>query len=96
MLGQFGRRFQAVLARHVDVEEQHLGQQLQRLRHCRGTITHAGQHAQGRPGVRQLGLQRLGQQRLVFGNQGGGRAVAHVFKGNRAVALVPPVLIATN
>ena len=77
---QLSGGFQARHARHLNVKKQHIGPQLQRLSHSRCAVTYCGQHAQFRPRTGQLGAQRRGQQRLVFGNQGGGAGVLRVFR----------------
>jgi hypothetical protein len=79
-LGQFGRRRQPVLARHPDVQEQHLRLQPQRGLDGAVPVAHASQHLQVGPGLRQFGAQGLREQRLVFGDQGGA-AVLHGSQG---------------
>jgi hypothetical protein len=70
-VGQLGGGAQAVEAGHADVEEQHLRQQAQRLAHGAAAVAGGGDDLQFGPGGGQLGLQGLGQQRLVFGDECG-------------------------
>ena len=78
-----GGGFQPALARHADVEKQHIGQQRKRLLCGAETVCHHGLNLQLRPLLTQHLPQRLGQQSLVFGNQGariGFRVHSAVFK----------------
>ena len=82
-VGQLGGCLEAALARHADVEEQHVGLLLQGLRHGGCAVADHGDHLQLGPGAGQFRLQRGRQQRLVFGDQGSGRA-AGVHAGLRS------------
>ena len=88
VLGQCLCGFEAGHAGHADVEKHDLGPQGQRLLDRRRAVAHVRHDAQLGPRARELGLQVGGEQRLVFGDQGGG--VAHGGSGNRIVASVPP------
>ena len=65
-----GGGFEPALARHADVEKQYIGQQRERLLRGAEAVCHHGLNLQLRPLLAQHLPQRLGQQRLVFGNQG--------------------------
>ena len=73
LLGQFGGGIKATHAGHADVKEQHIGLQGQRLAHGAGTVAHRGHYPQRGPGAGQFSLQGLGEQVLIFGDQGSGR-----------------------
>jgi hypothetical protein len=83
-IGDFGGGFQPCLARHANVQEQQIGQPLQRLLHGADAVGHPGFDLQLGPELAQQLLQGQGQQRFVFGNQGARWAGVHGwgFRGN--------------
>ena len=79
---------------HADVQKHDIGAQRDRSFDSRRAMPHVRDDAQTRPQTSKLGLEVGGEQRLVFGNQGGGvhGMRQEDVKGNRIVASVPPSL----
>ena len=94
-VGNFGSGLQPALAGHADIEKQYIRLQRKGLACRTDSICRDALNLQCRPLLRQHLLQGLGQQWLVFGNQGAwGTGHGAVFKGNVMEAFVPPALSA--
>ena len=85
VLGDGLGRLQPREARHADVQEAHLRPVLQRQLDSRRAAAGLRHDAQRRPRGGQLGAQVVGQQRFVFGDEGG-----RVHDGISMRATLPP------